>query len=135
MVNIITTITSGRSFSGLIGLEYSINDNKLYWSRTDILNLVQNWISLRISKNKSTLSIIISQQEDLFYIYNNEIVSEPCIRLYGEINSYSEHLSDNEILTILNSLFKYLGTELQQRTIRFTYWGFDDRASYRLQFK
>jgi hypothetical protein len=121
-----------RHFSGLIGL--NIESNNFTSHRDDVLNLVKTWQSHHTSIN---LPVIVGNVETLVYIQDSKIVEEPVVRLYGEIAGYTKNvtntkLTDDTILETLIKLFEFLRVGLSQKSIRFSYQGYEECHSYRL---
>ena len=99
-------------------------------------------MSKRHVAGQSIVGCIVGPVEDLFYGFeeknkeNVEFVAyqEPVVPVHGEIASYDENKSDEEVLECLQSLFTALGEAPLQTTVRFTYWGKDGyRESFRLR--
>lgn len=96
------TITKLRQFSGIIGLEYTIEDKvseiitKL-WTYEDVKELVEKWITQRMVEKKTNLCVLLSNVETLMYCYEENVVEEPSIRVYGEIVRPNADIPDGEI--------------------------------------
>ena len=96
------TTTKLRQFSGIIGLEYTIEDEdgnlitKL-WTYEDVKELVKKWITQRMVDNKTNLCVLLSNVETLIYCYEKNVVEESSIRVYGEIVRPNADIPDGEI--------------------------------------
>jgi hypothetical protein len=119
-----------RNYSGIIGLQV---DGVEKWSKIDVEHCVYSWLESRIKNNEIVLSPIVGQEEMLYYEYKGNIITEPCIRVYGEVASRQNHLSDEEIVKLVYSLFEHIKIGLNQETVRFTYTGYTDSISYRIE--
>jgi hypothetical protein len=131
------TTTKLRQFSGIIGLEYTIEDEdgnlitKL-WSYEDVKELVKKWIRQRMVNKKTNLCVLLSNVETLMYCYEENIVEEPSIRVYGEIVRPNADIPDGEIKKTLLELFTYLKKELKQYSVRFNFQGYNENISIRV---
>ena len=131
------TTTKLRQFSGLIGLEYTIEDEdgnlitKL-WTYEDVKELVKKWIRQRMVNNKTNLCVLLSNVETLMYCYEGNIVEEPSIRVYGENVRPNADIPDGEIKKTLLGLFTYLKEELKQYSVRFNFQGYNENVSIRI---
>jgi len=135
------SITSSpiRQFSGTIGLLYNNEgyydyggEKKLSWSLDDIKELIRKYIRQRSIDKKFDLCIGLSNIETLCYTWEDDFIEEPIVRVYGEIVSRHDGISDEEILNALFELFTYLKVELKQHSVRFNYQGFTEHKSYRI---
>jgi hypothetical protein len=131
------TTTKLRQFSGIIGLEYTIEDEdgnlitKL-WSYEDVKELVKKWIRQRMVDNKTNLCVLLSNVETLMYCYEENVVEEPSIRVYGEIVRPNADIPDGEIKKTLLELFTYLKETLKQYSVRFNFQGYNENISIRI---
>lgn len=131
------TTTKLRQFSGIIGLEYTIEDEdgnlitKL-WSYEEVKELVKKWIRQRMVDKKTNLCVLLSNVETLMYCYEKNVVEEPSIRVYGEIVRPNADIPDGEIKKILLELFTYLREELKQYNVRFNFQGYHENISIRI---
>jgi len=131
------TITKLRQFSGIIGLEYTIEDKvseiitKL-WTYEDVKELVIKWITQRMVEKKTNLCVLLSNVETLMYCYEENVVEEPSIRVYGEIVRPNADIPDGEIKKTLLELFTYLKKELKQYSVRFNFQGYNENVSIRI---
>ena len=135
------TITSSpiRQFSGTIGLLYNNEgyydyegEKKLSWSLDDVKELIRKYMRQRSIDKKFDLCIGLSNIETLCYTWEDDFIEEPIVRVYGEIVSRHDGISDEEILNALFELFTYLKVELKQHSVRFNYQGFTEHKSYRI---
>ena len=135
------TITSSpiRQFSGTIGLLYNNEgyydyegEKKLSWSLDDVKELIRKNMRQRSIDKKFDLCIGLSNIETLCYTWEDDFIEEPIVRVYGEIVSRHDGISDEEILNALFELFTYLKVELKQHSVRFNYQGFTEHKSYRI---
>ena len=131
------TTTKLRQFSGIIGLEYTIEDEdgKLItnlWSYEDVKELVKKWIKQRIVDKKTNLCVLLSNVETLMYCYEGNVVEEPSIRVYGEIVRPNADIPDEEIKKTLLDIFTYLKDELKQYSVRFNFQGYNENVSIRI---
>jgi hypothetical protein len=132
------TKTSGRHFSGIVGLRPGYSSEIPAFTREDILNSWHQWVQDRHSSKLCYLGIIAGQVESILYAFekNGQLLrySEPVIRVYGEIPSHQEDIDDEGILETLTSLFAHLGEQTRQTTVRFTFFGNENpRTSYRIR--
>jgi hypothetical protein len=131
------TTTKLRQFSGIIGLEYTIEDEdgnlitKL-WTYEDVKELVKKWITQRMVDKKTNLCVLLSNVETLMYCYEEKLVEEPSIRVYGEIVRPNADIPDGEIKKTLLELFTYLREELKQYSVRFNFQGYNENVSIRI---
>lgn len=131
------TTTKLRQFSGIIGLDYTIEDEdgnlitKL-WSYEDVKELVKKWIRQRMVDKKTNLCVLLSNVETLMYCYEGNIVEEPSIRVYGEIVRPNADIPDGEIKKTLLELFTYLREGLKQYSVRFNFQGYNENVSIRI---
>lgn len=129
------SITSSptRQFSGTIGLLYFNDDRKqLSWTFNDVKELIKKYTKQRNSDKKFDLCIGLSNIETLYYTCKDDYIEEPIIRVYGEIVSRHEDISDDSILNTLFELFTYLKVDLKQHSVRFNYQGFTEHKTYRI---
>jgi len=131
------TTTKLRQFSGIIGLEYTIEDEECnlitkLWTYEDLKELVKRWIRQRMVDKKTNLCVLLSNVETLMYCYEEKLVEEPSIRVYGEIVRPNADISDGEIKKILLELFTYLKEELKQYSVRFNFQGYNENISIRI---
>jgi hypothetical protein len=77
------------------------------------------------------LNIIISEIQDIFYKLDDNIITETCLRIYGEIaNKMNYSLTNDEVLDKLIGFFTYLGKTMGLISVRFSY----QQQSYRISF-
>jgi hypothetical protein len=135
------SITSSpiRQFSGTIGLLYNNEgyydyggEKKLSWCLDDVKELIRKYMRQRSIDKKFDLCIGLSNIETLCYYWEYDFIEEPIVRVYGEIVSRHEGISDEEILNALFELFTYLKVDLKQHSVRFNYQGFTEHKSYRI---
>ena len=131
------TTTKLRQFSGIIGLEYTIKDEDCnlitkLWTHEDVKELVKKWIRQRMVDNKTNLCVLLSNVETLMYCYEENVVEEPSIRVYGEIVRPNADIPDGEIKKTLLELFTYLKEELKQYSVRFNFQGYNENISIRI---
>lgn len=135
------SITSSpiRQFSGTIGLLYNNEgyydyrgEKKLSWTRDDVKELIRKYMRQRSIDKKFELCVGLSNVEMLCYTWEGDFIEEPIVRVYGEIVSRHEGISDEEILNALFELFTYLKVDLKQHSVRFNYQGFMEHKSYRI---
>lgn len=135
------SITSSpiRQFSGTIGLLYNNEGyydyggkKKLSWSLDDVKELIRKYMRQRSIDKKFDLCIGLSNIETLCYTWENNFIEEPIVRVYGEMVSRHDGISDEEILNALFELFTYLKVDLKQHSVRFNYQGFTEHKSYRI---
>jgi hypothetical protein len=130
--------TSGRNFSGVVSLKEGFENGRVH-ERSEVLRIWKHWVTYRAEKGRPWLGINVSGVETLCYSFDKDSTllfhEEPVVTVRGEIASYQEHLTDQEVFETLASLFGILGSELGQTTVRFTYHGHGIlRTSYRLRF-
>ena len=128
----------GRHFVGFVALKEGYGDDGKVHERSELLDAHREWLIHRHSKNQNFLGVKLSQVGDISYAFvdNGELLlfQEPGVEVSGEIASYSENLSDDEIHVILVSLFESLARKVGQATVRFTYFGEDNyRQSTRIR--
>jgi hypothetical protein len=134
----ITSSTTTRQFSGVIGLLYNnegfyqYDNNKQCWNIDDVKELIKKWLKQRLIDKKIDLCICVSNVETLYYTFEENIIEEPIIRIYGEIVSRHKDILDEEILNALFELFIFLKNELKQHSVRFNYQGLTEHKSYRI---
>jgi hypothetical protein len=131
------TTTKLRQFSGIIGLEYTIKDEDCnlitkLWTYEDVKELVKKWIRQRMVDNKTNLCVLLSNVETLMYCYEENVVEEPSIRVYGEIVRPNADIPDGEIKKTLLELFTYLKETLKQYSVRFNFQGYNENISIRI---
>jgi hypothetical protein len=131
------TTTKLRQFSGIIGLEYTIEDEECnlitkLWTYEDVKELVKKWITQRMVDKKTNLCVLLSNVETLMYYYEGNFVEEPSIRVYGEIVRPNADIPDEEIKKTLLELFTYLKEELKQYSVRFNFQGYNENVSIRI---
>lgn len=131
------TTTKLRQFSGIIGLEYTIEDEECnlitkLWTYEDVKELVKKWIRQRMVDKKTNLCVLLSNVETLMYCYEGNVVEEPSIKVYGEIVRPNADIPDGEIKKILLELFTYLKEELKQYSVRFNFQGYNENVSIRI---
>ena len=131
------TTTKLRQFSGIIGLEYTIKDEECnlitkLWTYEDVKELVKKWIRQRMVDKKTNLCVLLSNVETLMYCYEENVVEEPSIRVYGEIVRPNADIPDEEIKKTLLELFTYLREELKQYSVRFNFQGYNENVSIRI---
>lgn len=108
------------------------------FERQHIQDAWQEWAQIRHGEEKLIVGVVIGVVEDIHYSFVKDgvlqLYSEPIVAVYGEVSSYQEHASDDEIIETLHSLFAYLGKKLLQTTVRVRYDGDNGfRISYRLR--
>ena len=131
------TTTKLRQFSGIIGLEYKIEDEECnlitkLWTYEDVKELVKKWIRQRMVDKKTNLCVLLSNVETLMYCYEGNVVEEPSIRVYGEIVRPNADIPDEEIKKALLDIFTYLKEELKQYSVRFNFQGYNENVSIRI---
>lgn len=135
------SITSSpiRQFSGTIGLLYNNEgyydyggEKKLSWSLDDVKELIRKYMRQRSIDKKFDLCIGLSNIETLCYTWEDDFIEESIVRVYGEMVSRHESISDEEILNALFELFTYLKVDLKQHSVRFNYQGFIEHKSYHI---
>jgi len=111
-----------REFSGIVSLD---SQTKEKGTRDELLVICETYM-----KNQSQpLNIIVSEPQTLFYNCGGQIISETCIRIYGEIvNHINYNLTDKEVVEKLTHFFTHVGKALEQETVRFSY----QSQSYRI---
>lgn len=130
--------TRGRNFLGTVGLKAGFGDDGKLFERQVVLKAAEQWLKERHSRGEPYLGMKFGAVEDIVYGFEKGedllLFTEPVIAVSGEIASYHEHLSDDEIIATLTSLFEYLGKATMQTTVRFLYHGEGSfRISYRLR--
>ena len=121
-----------RQFSGVIGLEYTVDGCKSYWTHTDVKTLLIQWIRSRMIEGKTNLCACVSNVESLMYCYQGDVVEEPFVRVYGEIVIPNADKTDEEIKNVLIELLTYFKIQLKQDTVRFNFQGYDIALSIRI---
>ena len=130
--------TTGRNFRGTVGLEPGFEGNGEPFKRSDIIDAWKAWAKDRVANKQPFLGVIVGPIDDILYAFEEAdghvFRQEPIVSVYGEIASYHEHMTDDEIVESLKSLFTFLGQTTKQTTVRFIYWGKENfRCSYRLR--
>ena len=133
--------TRGRHFSGTVGLRSGYEKGGMEFNRSDLLEAFTSWMKERHRNKEKFVGAIFGVTQDISYGFvdpQNETTLqtyvEPVVEVRGEIASYQEGMTDEEILETLRSLFVSLGSCTQQTTVRFTYWGDNGyRESFRIR--
>ena len=119
-----------RSYSGIIGLNVDGVEKLL---QHDVTCCAGAWLLRQIKEGKQTINIIVGNEELLLYENDGEGITESCVKIHGEVTDKQSHMSDEEILHIVYSLFEYLKIHLEKNTVRFTYSGYNGRLHYRIE--
>jgi tellurite resistance-related uncharacterized protein len=120
-----------RSYSGIIGL---LVNNIPAWSKASVSRCVDDWYKQKINKSEVSLNVIVGEVETLIYDYNERVIHAPIIRIYSEIPSKYDHMSDDELVNVVYSLFEYIKINLKQNIVRFTYNGHNKvNRTYRIE--
>lgn len=97
-----------------------MSDQKV-WKKDDLLEICRTYMATQ----PQPLNIILSEPQNIFYKQSDEqgtIVSELCIRIYGEIaNRLNYNLTDEEVVEKLIHFFTHVGNVLSQHSVRFSY--------------
>jgi hypothetical protein len=124
-------VCESRSYSGVIGL---LVNNIPAWSKASVIRCIDDWFNQKINKSEVSLNVIVSEVETLIYDCNKRVMQAPIIRIYSEIPSKYDHLSDEELVNVVYSLFEYLKINLKQNIVRFTYNGHNKmNSTYRIE--
>lgn len=119
-----------RNYSGIIGLNV---DGVEKLSQNDVMCCAGTWLLTQIKEGKQTINIIVGNEELLLYENDGEGITESCVKIHGEAtDNQNQNMSDDEFLHLVYSLFEYLKINLEKNTVRFTYTGRDNSASYRI---
>jgi len=102
------------------------------WTYEDVKELVKKWIRQRMVDKKTNLCVLLSNVETLMYCYEENVVEEPSIRVYGEIVRPNADIPDGEIKKTLLELFTYLKETLKQYSVRFNFQGYNENVSIRI---
>eukprot|EP01062_Namystynia_karyoxenos_P075005 TRINITY_DN7213_c0_g1_i1.p1 TRINITY_DN7213_c0_g1~~TRINITY_DN7213_c0_g1_i1.p1 ORF type:complete len:163 (+),score=37.49 TRINITY_DN7213_c0_g1_i1:73-561(+) len=129
--------TRGRNFNGTVGLAPGY-DGAEPLSRDRVLAECRAWMTRRAAQQQPYLAVIVGPQEEILYAFEEQGVlavrQEPVLAVRGEVDRYHEHLTDDQVVETLKSLFASLGAALGQCTVRFLYHGDGGlRCAYRLR--
>lgn len=138
------TTTRGRNFIGVVGLLAGYDstrkptEDQLIQQRKLVLATWKSWVKERFSVLQPYLGVIVSPVQDLNYSFEEDgklvFYDEPVVAVHGEIASYQESLSDEQVIEALTSLFSAIGHALMQTTVRFRYEGDNgSRKSHRVR--
>jgi hypothetical protein len=131
------TTTRGRNFSGTVGLKAGYGPDGAVADPSILFKTWEQWVRSRHDAGRPYLAITIGPVEDIAYAFEEAsglvIRTEPIVTVKGEIASYHEHLSDDQIEETLQSLFGALGAATMQTTVRVLYHGDERRISLRLR--
>jgi hypothetical protein len=120
------TSSQVRQFSGIVGLLYQNQQ----WAPENVEELVKIWLWQQ--KQDKKIELCIGLSNDKLIYTGGGIIVEPTVKVYGEIVSRHEGISDELILVALFELFTFLKKNLQQDSVRFNYQGFHEHISYRI---
>jgi hypothetical protein len=124
--------TKLRCFSGVIGLAHVVDGAMHLWTRNDVKDVVALWIRERVQNKLVFLSVIVSAEESFIYSARNQFIDQPCVRVYGEIDTHNAAVTDSNIKDAVLDLFTYLKTELNQYKIKVHFQGYSENVSIQI---